>query len=172
MRSDIGMAVVTLLLGGCVVERGNQPAERPASVDTASPHRAAPDTTSGPMHQVFDRRRETLAPGVVRLTLRMLVSGEAGRDAQQASMEAVAEAARRADASLAAVRVLAFLPPPPGHGRRPRGSDIEMVPLAYLDWVPAGGWDSLTARSAGLPHHLDVLFVQDLPAHPGMPEHR
>jgi hypothetical protein len=42
------------------------------------------------------------------------------------------------------------------------------VPLAYLEWVPAGGWDALTAGNAKSPHHTDVMFVQDIASHPKM----
>ncbi len=160
--------MVTMAFAACAVERGNQPPEQAARRGAgASPHGAAGDSLPGAMHAVFDSLRETVAPGVERLTLRMMVLPEAGRAAQQAAMEAVADAVRKRDSSLAALRVLALLPPEPGHEQAPHA--MALVPLAYLEWVPPGGWDSLTARTARLAHTTQVMFVQDLPSHPRLP---
>ncbi len=157
---------MAVALAACAVEHGNQPPQE-AARSGASPHAAPADTVPAVMHSVFDSLREAVAPGVERLTLRMMVPPEAGRAAQQAARQAVADAVRRRDTALAALRVLALLPPPRGHGEQP--GDIELVPLAYLEWVPAGGWDSLSARTAHGAHTTAIVFVQDLPAHPRVP---
>jgi hypothetical protein len=164
MLSRLGSVLAVLALAGCAVEHGNPP-ERRASAAGAPPHAAPRDSLRGPMHQVFDRRLETVAPGIARLTLRVVVRMQDGREAARAAMEAISTEARRQDSTLAAVRVLAYEMPSHGHGDSAGG--MGFIPLAYLDWVPPGGWDSLTARSARSAHHTDVAFVQDLSAHPG-----
>jgi hypothetical protein len=73
-------------------------------------------------------------------------------------MEAVADDARR-DTTVAALRVLGYLPPPPGHGDR---GGPGLVPFAYLEWVPAGGWEGVSAGTARAAHHTDVVFMADL----------
>ncbi len=157
MRSRFAL-VIGVVAAGCTLEHGNPPPDRAAG---ASEH-AARDT-AGAMHGVFDRRVDTVAPGVVRMTVRVVVRGEGGREGAKNAMEAVASAVR-SDTSLVAVRVLGYLPPAAGHGEQGASG---LIPFAYLDWVPAGGWDSLSARTAHGPHHVDVVFVQDLGMHPG-----
>ncbi|OYV65299.1 MAG: hypothetical protein B7Z72_12380, partial [Gemmatimonadetes bacterium 21-71-4] len=127
----------------------------------------APAAGPGPMHQVFDTLREHVAIGVDRISLSVMLAPDAGREAQQATMQAVADAERAADTSLAAIRVLGFLPPPAGHGEHPSG--MRMIPFAILSWQPRGGWNALTAASARAPHSTDVLFVTDLPNHQPVP---
>ncbi len=151
--------VIGIVAAGCALEHGNPPADRSAA--GAPPH-AARDTAPA-MHGVFDRRVDTVAPGVIRATVRVVVRGEGGRDAVKNAMQTVADEVR-GDTSLVAVRVLGYLPPAAGHGDQ-GGSGL--IPFAYLDWVPAGGWDSLSARTARGAHHVDVVFVQDLGVHPG-----
>ncbi len=115
------------------------------------------------MHQVFDSVRERIAIGVDRITLDVMLDPAAPRAAQQATLEAVAEAERRADGTLGAVRVLGFYPPPPGHGQHPSG--MPMVPSVLLVWAPPGGWDAVTRESLRAPHATQVQFVSDLPNH-------
>ncbi|MDO8666526.1 MAG: hypothetical protein Q7J79_07930, partial [Gemmatimonadales bacterium] len=67
----------------------------------------------------------------MRLTLGALVRMDGGRVAARTAMQAIADEARRQDSTLAAIRVLAYLPPSPG-GQH--GSTLQ--PLGYLDWVP------------------------------------
>jgi hypothetical protein len=161
MRSRI-LPALLLGLAGCSLEHGNVPPER-ASSAARSPHARA-DSAGGPLHAVFDRRQELVAPGVARITVSVVLRAD-GREAVRAALEAVADDARR-DTSVGAVRVLGFMPPAPGHGDR---GGPGMVPFAYLEWIPAGGWDDVTARTAREAHHTDVVFVEDLKAHPGMP---
>ena len=78
-------------------------------------------------------------------------------------MEAVADEARR-DSTVGEVRVLGYLPPAPGHGDR---GGPGLVPFAYLEWIPAGGWDDLSARTARAAHRTDVVFMEDLGPHQG-----
>jgi len=123
------------------------------------------------MHEVFDSTRETVAPGVVRVSLSVMVPGGQSRQAQRAMLEAVADAERRADSSLAAIRVLGFLPPGP-HGSGASGghpTGMRLVPFAILEWVPAGGWNALSAASLRAPRTTSVTFVADLPQHPRVP---
>jgi hypothetical protein len=129
-----------------------------AAMQTAAP---------GPMHQVFDSLRETVAPGVARVSLSVMLAPGSTREIQRATMQAVLEAERKADAGLGAVRVLGFLPPPAGHAAHPEG--LRMIPFAIVTWAPPGGWDSVTAANAKGPHTTRDLFVTDLPGHQPVP---
>ncbi len=161
--------VATVVLGGCAVEHGNPPA---AQTGAQAPGAAAvPGTAAmapGPMHQVFDSTRERVAIGVDRISLSVMLDPSAGRAAQQATMQAVLDAERSADSSLAAIRVLGFLPPPAGHGQHPSGG-IRMIPFAIVTWQPAEGWNAVSAASLHAAHTTDVLFVTDLPNHQPVP---
>lgn len=162
MRSKICSVIAVLALAGCAVEHGNPPPGRDTS-RARSPGGASGDSSRSPLHAVFDRRMETVAPGVTRLILRVVLRATGGREAARAGMEAVAADARRQDSSIGAVRVMGYLPPAPGHGD---AGSMGLVPFAYLEWVPAEGWEHLTARGARSAHHTEVVFVQDLPSHP------
>ncbi len=161
MPSRLSFLVGVLLLAGCAVEHGNTPPERERAAQR-SPH--ATRDSAGPLHAVFDRRADTVAPGVTRMVLRVVLRAAGGRDAARSALEAVAADAR-SDSTVAAVRVLGYLPPAPGHASQ--GGNA-FVPFAYLEWAPADGWDALSPRNARGAHRTDVLFVADLPGHPGL----
>jgi hypothetical protein len=109
-----------------------------------------------------------VAPGVSRISLSMMLAPGSGRDAWRAAMQAVLDAERGRDSSLAAVRVLGFLPPPPGDSAT-HPSGMRMVPFAIVTWAPVGGWNALTAATARGPHSTQDLFVTDLPSHRRVP---
>jgi len=153
------VAVAALVLAGCALEHGNSTPERSGAA--RSPH-ASRDSAGGPLHAVFDRRQDTVASGVTRLILSVVLRG-AERDVARSAMEAVADDARR-DSTVAAVRVLGYLLPAPGHGDR---GGPGVVPFVYLEWIPAGGWDDVSASTARAAHHTEVVFVEDLRGHPG-----
>jgi len=159
MRSRILAALLVAALAGCALEHGNPPPTRTGA--GASPH-ASRDSASSPLHGIFDRRPDTVASGVTRLVVSVVLRG-AERTASRAAMEAVADDARR-DTTVAAVRVLGYLPPTPGHGDR---GGPGLVPFAYLEWIPAGGWDDVSASTARSAHHTEVVFMEDLRTHPG-----
>jgi len=159
MRSSLPAALAALVLAGCALEHGNSPPARTGA--GASPH-ASRDSAGSPLHAVFSRRPDTVASGVTRLVVSVVLQG-AERTAARAAMEAVADDSRR-DTTVAAVRVLAYLPPVPGHGDR---GGPGLVPFAYLEWIPAGGWDDVSASTARSAHHTEVVFMQDLRTHPG-----
>ena len=152
MRSSLAVAAaVVAVLAGCRVEGGRR-AERGAP-------RNSPGSRLGPATgaRVLDRRREEVAPGVARLTLSAIVRADAGRDSARRIMEALLGQELAGDTTLAAIRVLAYVPPSSGHGA---GTE-PLVPLAFLDWVPAAGWDGITAETAVLPHTATTTFVHD-----------
>jgi hypothetical protein len=167
MSSRILTLAVTLALAGCAVEHGNPPARQGAAgADQLRGMAQQGGAPSGPMHQVFARLRDTVAVGVVRVSLSVLLAPEVDRSAQRATMQAVLDAQRRDDSTLAAIRVLGFFPPPSGHSTHPSG--VAMVPSALLEWVPAEGWNAVSAGNAHAAHTTDVLFVSDLPNHKRM----
>jgi hypothetical protein len=171
MPSRLGGFIAVLALAGCAVEHGNQPPERPAARSEVSPHAAPESGAVGPMHQVFDRMRETVAPGVERVTLSVMLAEDQPREAQRATLEAVAAAQRREDSSLAAIRVLGFLPHP-GNGEENHPMGMRLIPFAILEWVPASGWNGLSAGTLRSPRTTSVMFVSDLPQHPRIPGER
>ncbi len=168
MTSRLVVLAAVVPLIGCSVEHGNPPPQRRASHAGASPHAAPQPGAPGAMHQVFDRNRETVAPGVDRMTLSVMLGDGEARQAQQAELEAVADAQRREDSSLAAIRVLGFLPPKGGNEQHPTG--MRLIPFAILEWVPAAGWNALSAATLHAPRTTSVTFVSDLPRHPGAAE--
>jgi len=150
MRSRTGWLVALVLLAGCRVEGSGWAAAR--SRDSAV-DRAAPPAG----HRVFNRRREDVAPGVVRVTLSAVVPVRYGQDSAQRIIEAVVAEERGRDTAAAAIRVLAYFPPSAGHGQR----EASLVPLAFADWAPLSGWDRLSAATAGGPHRLTTTFLHD-----------
>lgn len=165
MRSRVEWLAVVAVLAACRVEGGSPPGQQAAG-EPVDPHgggfsfEARPDSAPPAEHQVFDRKREQVGPGVVRLTLGALVRVDGGRVAARTAMQAIADEARRQDSTVAAIRVLAYIPPTPGG---PRGASLQ--PLGYLDWVPPAGWDALTPGSARGFHRYNVVFLADVPGH-------
>jgi len=173
MRSRAAWLVAAALaLGACTVEHGNRQAAGAApgpggSVPPGGTVSPGTGAMPGATHTAFDSLREHVAIGVDRISISMLLGPEAGRASQQAAMQAVADAERRADPTLAAIRVLGFLPPPAGHGEHPSG--MRMIPFAILTWEPDEGWNAVSAASLHAPHASHVLFVTDLPNHQPVP---
>lgn len=157
--------MVALALGGCTVEHAKTPQQSGAAggQGVTPPKASAP----GPMHSVFNRVEDTLAIGVRRMTLQVMLAPEMDRSALRAAMHKVLDAQRGADSTLAAVRVLGFFPPATAPGGHPGG--MSMIPSAILEWAPVGGWNAVSAANARGPHTMDSLFVSDLPNHQRMP---
>ena len=166
MSSRTWTFVALLALAGCTVKHGT-PARGAAAGAAAAPADSSGAPMPGPLHGVFDSLRESVAPGVARISLSVMLPPGLARDAQQTLMQMVLDAERRADSGLAAIRVLGFLPPPPDHAQHPSG--MRMIPFAILTWAPAGGWNALTAANARGPHTTDALFVTDLKGHQPVP---
>ena len=156
MRSRLLWIVALTVLAGCRVEGGDrQAARRPAAGEDST---AAGGEQQAPLgHRVFNRKTETVAPGVVRVTLSTVVPIQFGQDSARTTLENLLTAERQRDSTVAAVRILAYLPPAEGHGAQ----QAPLVPLAFLDWVPAAGWDSLAAATARQPHRATTTFVHD-----------
>ena len=154
-----------LALAGCAVEHGNQPAGRTGGTDRTAG--TPPGTAPGPMHTVFARLRDTVALGVERISLSVLLAPEMDRTAQRKALEDVLDAQRRQDSGLAAIRVLGFSPPTAAHSAHPAG--LAMIPFVILEWVPKGGWNAVSAANARAPHTTDVQFMADLPVHQRRP---
>lgn len=151
MRSRMAVAVALAVLAGCRVEGAGR--ER-AAADTA----AAPGTPGGVMHTVFGRRSEMVAPGLEWVTLSAIVRLDIGQDSARKVMESLLAAERAADSTAAAIRVLAYLPPPAGHGT---GTHMTLVHLAFTDWAPEPGFDSLSAATRRHRYATTTRFVHD-----------
>ena len=156
MRSKMLGVVALAVLAGCRIEGGDQA--------RAQRQRTAQDTTAeaaeerAPIgHRVFNRKSEQVAQGIVRVTVSTIVRIDVGQDSARKTIENLLEQERRRDSSVAAIRVLAYLPPAQGHGAQ----QSALVPLAFLDWVPAAGWDHLTPETVRQPYRATTTFVHD-----------
>ena len=156
MRSSVAYVVALAVLAGCRVESGYQRSgeRQRGGQDTAT---AAGAASPGAGHGVFNRRSEQVAPGITRVTVSAIVPIEPGQDTARAMMERLLQAERQRDSSVAAIRILAYLPPAAGHGAQ----QAPLVPLAFLDWTPAAGWDRLSAETARQPYRVVTTFVHD-----------
>jgi hypothetical protein len=167
MRSRIAVALALVALAGCRVEGGRTnraPGQPSASGPSAEPLRGM---SRGLAHTIFARKREDVAPGITRLTVSAIVRFDAGADSARKVLEALLAQERAGDTAAAAIRVLGFLPPPAGHGAGAQGQ-MTLVPLAFTDWAPEPGWDSLSAATRHRPYHTTTHFVHDAAALRGM----
>jgi hypothetical protein len=163
MRSRIAVALALVALAGCRVEGGRTnraPGEAPAAVSPGGMPRSL-------AHTVFAQKREDVAPGVARLTVSAIVRFDGGADAAKKVLEALLARERAIDTAAVAIRVLGFLPPAAGHGSGAQGQ-VTLVPLAFTDWAPEPGWDSLSAATIHRPYHTTTHFVHDAAALRGM----
>lgn len=147
--------VALAVLAGCRVEGAGRAAAAARSGPEGDSAATATARPSG--HGVFSRQREVVAPGVVRLTLSAVVSLRDGQDSAQRVIERLVTEEQLRDSTVAAIRLLAYLPPTTGHGQR----QSPLVPLAFADWAPAAGWTGLTAATAREPHRLTTTFMHD-----------
>jgi len=71
-------------------------------------------------------------------------------------MEKLLADERTRDSTVAAIRVLGYLPPAAGHGT----ARVTLVPLAYTEWAP-GPFDSLSAATRRRPYRTATVFMHD-----------
>jgi hypothetical protein len=168
MRSRFAVALALAALAGCRVE-GSKVGRAPGQAQTADTSEDAVLRARSPgvAHTVFARKREEVAPGLVRVTLSAIVRFDAGADSVRKVLEGLLAAERAADTGAAAVRILGFLPPPAGHGAGAQGR-MTLIPLAFTDWAPEPGWDSLSVATRHRPYHTTTRFVHDAAALQGM----
>lgn len=141
-------ALVTL--AGCRMEGGRPAGQRQAQ-------RSDSADASPPLgHRVFDRKRDEVAPGLVRVTVSTIVRIDIGQDSAKKVMEKMLADERARDSTVAAIRVLGYLPPAAGHGT----ARVTLVPLAYTDWAP-GSFDSLSAATLRRPYRTETVFMHD-----------
>jgi hypothetical protein len=161
MRSRIVVALAALAaLAGCRVEGGSG-----AGTAADATARAGGPAMPGPGHTVFGRKREVVAPGLARVTVSAIVRMDAGPDSARSAMERLLAEERRSDTIAAAIRVLGYLPPPQGHGAAGR---MTMIPLAFTDWAPEPGFDSLGVATRNRPYRTTTVFVHDAATLRGM----
>jgi hypothetical protein len=146
------MAAALAVLAGCRVE-GHAAGQ---AVDSTAALEAADRPGVG--HAVFKRTREVVAPGLERVTVSAIVRLNAGQDSARKVMEALLATERAVDTGAAAIRILGYLPPPQGHATAQR---VMMIPLAFTDWAPEPGFDSLSIATRGRPYQTRTVFVHD-----------
>jgi hypothetical protein len=108
-----------------------------------------------------------VAPGLVRVTVSAIVRFDAGADSAKRVLEGLLAAERSSDTGAAAIRVLGYLPPPAGHGAG-APQQMTLIPLAFTDWAPEPGWDSLSAATRRHPYRTVTRFVHDAAVLRGM----
>ena len=168
MSFRLASIAALLTVAGCAVEHGNKAPQPGAGTAPGAPAGAAPGAAMGPMHTVFARLKDTVAIGVYRISLSVVLAPEMDKTAQRAALETVLAAQRKEDSALAAIRVLGFYPPSELQSKHP--TRMALVPSVILEWVPkAGGWNGLSAATARAEHATDVVFVSDLPVHQHAP---
>jgi hypothetical protein len=152
MRSRIVVVAALAVLAGCRVEgrAARQAADTTAQLEAGD--------RPGIGHSVFKRSREVVAPGLERVTVSAIVRLDAGQDSARKVMEALLATERAVDTGAAAIRILGYLPPPQGHATAQR---VMMIPLAFTDWAPEPGFDSLSTATRGRPYQTRTVFVHD-----------
>jgi hypothetical protein len=151
MRSSVLWVAALAVLAGCRMEGG-----KPAGGRQAQGGAAEAEATPPLGHRVFNRRRDVVAPGLVRVTISAIVRIDIGQDSAKKVMESLLADERQRDTTVAAIRVLGYLPPAQGHGT----ARTPLVPLAYTDWAP-GVFDSLSAATRRRPYRTETVFMHD-----------
>lgn len=147
-------AAALAVLAGCRMEGGQPFARRQAQRPDSATAEAEVSPPLG--HRVFNRKREEVAPGLVRVTVSTIVRFDIGQDSAKRVMENLLADERTRDSTVAAIRVLGYLPPASGHGT----ARVTLVPLAYTDWAP-GWFDSLSAATRRRPYRTETVFLHD-----------
>jgi hypothetical protein len=152
MRSRMLWAAALAVLAGCRMEGGQPSARRQAQQADSATAEASPPLG----HRVFNRRREVIVPGLVRVTVSTIVRFDLGQDSAKQVLESLLASERMRDSTVAAIRILGYLPPAAGHG----AARVTLVPLAYTDWAP-GAFDSLSAATRRRPYRTETVFLHD-----------
>jgi len=145
-------AAALVMGAGCRMESGQPAGQRQAQRSDSATAEAAPPLG----HRVFDRKRVEVAPGLLRVTISTIVRMDIGQDSAKRVMESLLAAERKRDSTVAAIRILGYLPPAAGHGT----ARVTLVPLAYTDWAP-GPFDSLSAATRRRPYRTETVFMHD-----------
>jgi hypothetical protein len=145
-------AAALAVLAGCRMEGGQPIGQRPAQ----QPDSATGEATPPLGHRVFNRKRDEVAPGLVRVTLSTIVRIDIGQDSAKKVLEGLLADERLRDTTVAAIRILGYLPPAAGHGT----ARVTLVPLAYTDWAP-GAFDSLSPATRRKPYRTETVFMHD-----------
>ena len=127
---------------------GGRPA---ASADPSAVSGEIPDVE--PVgYSVFDEIAEAEPPR--RVTLHMLVSTDATRDQLRATLTHVLEEKAEADSETVALRAIGYRPSPGP------GTEVELVPFVWAEWLPNEGWYEATADARESLHR--IYFYHEL----------
>lgn len=91
--------------------------------------------------RVFMREPDNEA-GPGRLVVHFLVPGDATHEQLRQALVRNMEEAAQTDTSLIAVRAVAYAVAEP----QPGGTEADLVPLGWGEWVPPGGWSGQGSR--------------------------
>src|SRR4030042_151239 len=104
MRSSVLWAVTLVSFAGCRMEGGQPGGQRQAQASDSAAAGASPPLG----HRVFNRKREEVAPGLVRVTLSTIVRMDLGQDSAKQVMLKLLADERTRDSTVAAIRVLGY----------------------------------------------------------------
>lgn len=162
------MALALTALAACRVEGGRTSrAPQAAQSEDSSEAAALRARSPGIGHSVFARKRDEVSPGLFRVTVSAVVRLDGGADSAKKLLEALVASERASDTAAAAIRILGYLPPAAGHGAGGARSTT-LIPLAFTDWAPEPGWDSLSAATRRHPYRTVTRFVHDAAVLRGM----
>jgi len=135
-----------------------------AACESRSPPRArerearAPDVTEArmlaPVEPLAYRvlREEEGDVGAGRLILHILVPAESSDPQIRHTLETLLSERAERDATLVAVRVIAY------RGSPLARAEVELVPVAWGEWLPPEGWVAATAASRQKLHRIYTYF--------------
>lgn len=131
-----GLLILVLPISACGDRQADGSGEEPRVRAGEAP---APDVVET---RVFMREPDPEA-GAGRLVLHFIVPGDASPEQIRQALVRTMEDAAEADSTVVALRAVAYTVAPPTPGR----AEADLVPLAWGEWLPPGGWTGPATRT-------------------------
>lgn len=148
-RAPVGWLLAVFLVGtGCVPDRPERTRE---AVPGEAVTRAGRVPEVEPIEiRIFNVETADFARG--RVTLHILVPGDAGDEQiRQMFIRTLQERAEE-DSTLVAIRAIAYKAVPRGR------NEAALVPVGWGEWLPPGGWVDLSADARKRIHRIYTYF--------------
>ncbi len=143
------LVLSTVFWAACVGSEAG--ADSRASRDSVVEQRTSnvpPDTVSPAAYRVFETEVDSESPR--KVTVRLLVLGQAPRAALYKTLRAALDSLARSDSAIVAARAILYTP------RMTAPREMDLIPAAWGLWVPPEGWDSATVESRDRIHRTFV----------------
>lgn len=148
-HSLVGLVLSTVFLAACVgSETGADSRAARDSVVNQRTRSAPRDTVSPAAYRVFQTNVDSESPR--KVTVRLLVLGQASRAALNETLRAALDSLARSDSALVAARAILYT------GRMTAPREMDLLPTAWGLWVPPEGWDSASVQSRERIHRTFV----------------